>query len=272
MGAPTGCPRGGQWWDPCSRRSGAAPARRQVVGWADAVGPPLVHPTTGGMAALALRGRPHARAPAASRRPRRRARAAPRPARASHRATRHPPRPCAGAGGWPASTTGWRWRPTAGSPGPPARSTERVAGQTVEALATAPPLSVAPAAGADRMTVTLLRDDSTSTSAAQGGDPLSTTARALLDDVQLRPEPAHRLPLRPPHERADGVPLVAARRPGASPMGRPASVAAGLGARGHRDGVEAVEHGRAVRAVPAIQVLGGGDGSLASRRVAAPSR
>jgi len=64
-----------------------------------------------------------------------------------------------------------------------------VAGQTVETLATAPAPSVAPAAGADRMTVTLLRDDGTvDLGEAQGGDPLSTTARALLDDVQLPPD------------------------------------------------------------------------------------
>ncbi|HWO51739.1 MAG TPA: hypothetical protein VNN23_09090 [Ornithinibacter sp.] len=64
-----------------------------------------------------------------------------------------------------------------------------VAAQTVETLATAPAPSVAAAAGADRMTVTLLRDDGTvDLGEAQGGDPLSTTARALLDDVQLPPD------------------------------------------------------------------------------------
>jgi len=64
-----------------------------------------------------------------------------------------------------------------------------VAAQTVETLATAPAPSVAAAAGADRMTVTLLRDDGTvDLGEAQGGDPLSTTARALLEDVQLPPD------------------------------------------------------------------------------------
>ncbi|HEU5454826.1 MAG TPA: hypothetical protein VFU85_03995 [Nocardioides sp.] len=64
-----------------------------------------------------------------------------------------------------------------------------VAAQTVETLATAAAPTVAPAAGADRMTVTLVRGDGTvDLGEAQGGDPLSTTARALLDDVQLPPD------------------------------------------------------------------------------------
>jgi len=57
---------------------------------------------------------------------------------------------------------------------------------TVQTLATAPAPSVAPAAGADRMTVTVRRDSgAVPLGEAQGSDPLSTTARGLLDDVQL---------------------------------------------------------------------------------------
>jgi hypothetical protein len=58
--------------------------------------------------------------------------------------------------------------------------------ETVQTLATAPAPTVAPAAGTDRMTVTLRRDTgAVDLGEAQGSDPLSTTARALLDDVQL---------------------------------------------------------------------------------------
>ncbi len=50
--------------------------------------------------------------------------------------------------------------------------------------APAPP-SPPPAAGTDRMTVTLTRDGtSIPLGEAQGGDPLSEAARTLLDDVQ----------------------------------------------------------------------------------------
>ena len=64
-----------------------------------------------------------------------------------------------------------------------------VAAQVAQTLASAPAPSVAPAAGADRMTVTLLRAAGTvDLGEAQGGDPLSTTARTLLDDVQLPPD------------------------------------------------------------------------------------
>lgn len=64
----------------------------------------------------------------------------------------------------------------------------RVPAETVRTLATAPPPTVAPAAGTDRMTVTLRRDTGrVDLGEAQGGDPLSTTARTLLDDVQLPP-------------------------------------------------------------------------------------
>lgn len=67
----------------------------------------------------------------------------------------------------------------------------RVPGETVQTLATAPAPTVAPAAGTDRMTVTLHRDaGQVDLGEAQGSDPLSTTARTLLDDVQLAP--AHR--------------------------------------------------------------------------------
>jgi hypothetical protein len=63
-----------------------------------------------------------------------------------------------------------------------------VSAQTVRTLASAPPPSIAPAAGTDRMEVTLRREDGTvDLGEAQGADPLSTTARGLLDDVQ-RPQ------------------------------------------------------------------------------------
>lgn len=52
-------------------------------------------------------------------------------------------------------------------------------------LATAPAPSVASVEGADRMAVTVRRDGVVvGLGEAQGADPLSTTARALLDDVQ----------------------------------------------------------------------------------------
>ena len=61
--------------------------------------------------------------------------------------------------------------------------------ETAQTLATAPAPTVAPAAGTDRMTVTLRRDSgAVALGEAQGSDPLSTTARALLDDVQLPPD------------------------------------------------------------------------------------
>ena len=64
-----------------------------------------------------------------------------------------------------------------------------VAAQVAQTLAGAPAPSVAPAAGTDRMTVVLLRaDGAVDLGEAQGGDPLSTTARTLLDDVQLPPD------------------------------------------------------------------------------------
>jgi len=60
---------------------------------------------------------------------------------------------------------------------------------TVQTLATAPAPSVAPAAGTDRMTVSLRRaSGAVPLGEAQGSDPLSTTARGLLDDVQLPAE------------------------------------------------------------------------------------
>ena len=64
-----------------------------------------------------------------------------------------------------------------------------VGADTVQTLATAPAPTVAPAVGTDRMTVTLRRDSgAVALGEAQGSDPLSTTARALLDDVQLPPD------------------------------------------------------------------------------------
>ena len=64
-----------------------------------------------------------------------------------------------------------------------------VPAETVQTLATAPAPTVAPAAGTDRMTVTLRRDGgAVDLGEAQGSDPLSTTARTLLDDVQLPPD------------------------------------------------------------------------------------
>lgn len=64
----------------------------------------------------------------------------------------------------------------------------RVPAETARTLATAPAPTVAPAAGTDRMTVTLRRDSGrVDLGEAQGSDPLSTTARTLLDDVQLPP-------------------------------------------------------------------------------------
>ena len=64
-----------------------------------------------------------------------------------------------------------------------------VPNETVQTLATAPAPTVAPAAGTDRMTVTLRRDGGVvDLGEAQGSDPLSTTARTLLDDVQLPPD------------------------------------------------------------------------------------
>ena len=60
---------------------------------------------------------------------------------------------------------------------------------TVQTLATAPAPTVAPAAGTDRMTVTLRRDSgAVDLGEAQGSDLLSSTARGLLDDVQLPPD------------------------------------------------------------------------------------
>ena len=66
------------------------------------------------------------------------------------------------------------------------------------------------------MTVILLRDGgAVDLGEAQGGDPLSTTARTLLDDVQL--PPTRTVCRLTPAGTADGVPLVAARRPGRRP-------------------------------------------------------
>jgi len=60
--------------------------------------------------------------------------------------------------------------------------------ETVQTLATAAAPAPAPAAGTDRMTVTLARDGGpVALGEAQGTDALSTTARTLLDDVQLPP-------------------------------------------------------------------------------------
>lgn len=64
-----------------------------------------------------------------------------------------------------------------------------VPAETVQTLATAPAPTVAVAAGTDRMTVTLQRDGgAVDLGETQGSDPLSTTARTLLDDVQLPPD------------------------------------------------------------------------------------
>jgi len=62
----------------------------------------------------------------------------------------------------------------------------RVPATAATTLASAPAPTVPPAAGTDRMTVTVTRDEGPADlGEAQGSDPLSTTARQLLDDVQL---------------------------------------------------------------------------------------
>ncbi len=67
-----------------------------------------------------------------------------------------------------------------------AQVTCRVAADLAGTLTTAaPPSPAGPAAGTDRMTVTLTRaGTSIPLGEAQGGDPLSEAARTLLDDVQ----------------------------------------------------------------------------------------
>ncbi len=101
--------------------------------------------------------------------------------------------------------------------------------ETAQVLATAAAPTTGLNAGNDRIAASVERAGTTiDLGEAQGSDPLSTTARALLDDVQLPPG-AHRLPLRRGRCAAD-------------PRAAGGSVGAGLGAGRHRDGVEGVQH------------------------------
>ena len=164
---------------PISRPSGR-PARRPVVGWADAVHPAPAHhaPVAPPSPPWAWPWRP---APAAEPCADGEARPARRPddEHTRHRATRHPP--CAARGGaGRLRTTSCPWRPTAGSPAPPARrrSTARSPPRRCD-LATAAAAHGRPDRGhrPDRRSRWSAATGPVDLGEAQGSDPLSTTAR-----------------------------------------------------------------------------------------------